>query len=448
MLFYLSKKNSNKIYRLVKEKKLKKIYWWVYSDEIEKESEKIFRENIEDILYKTYFIWDWNKYCEITKLWQIENTWKYDLENLKNNNKNFYISELSSLYWIFNNNFFIRSNFSFKKNIHWISIISQKFSQNSHNQQLERFWNTYKTNLESTILDLFSEKFNLEKYNINLYEIVNNFYFDINKDKIRKLWKNRKVVYHKFLQIYKQIKNEKEIIEKENKYEKINTFNWSNYFEKLTYLNTLISCFKWWIKDQNFQKYNVNFENNESLKESTKILYLLTFKYFQEYYKINWWVFSKEVFAQDLKENNQKLYTNFLWLEKIMISKINIFKNINSEENFIKYYIWIWKWLFKNDFESDQIYLKEMFQVIKNRKLSWIDKIFWMWLIALLDEKLWIEQRKILFLLLTNIQTYWELWYLIDLSQFYHKINTIIENNDISILWTQKILNLFFQNSN
>ena len=50
MLFYLSKKNSNKIYRLVKDWKLKKVYWWVYSDEIEKDLETIFKENIEDIL--------------------------------------------------------------------------------------------------------------------------------------------------------------------------------------------------------------------------------------------------------------------------------------------------------------------------------------------------------------------------------------------------------------
>lgn len=448
MLFYLSKKNSNKIYRLVKDWKLKKVYWWVYSDEIEKDLETIFKENIEDILYKTYFIWDWNQYCEISKLWQIENTWKYNSDELTDNVKNFYISELSSLYWIFNNCFFIRSNFSFKKDILWISIISQKFSSNSHNSQLIRYWNTYKTNLESTILDLCSEKFDLKKYNIDLYEIIKKFYFDINKNKIRNLWKNRKVVYHKFYQIYKQIKLEIELENKVNSFEKINTFNWSQYFEKLTYLNNLISCFKWWINYENFQKFNINFENNESSKESTKILYLLTFKYFQEYYKINWWKFSKEDFANTLKENKPTIYTNLLWLEKIMISKINIFKNINNEDNFIKFYIWIWKWLFKNEVSFDTEYLKEMFQIIKNRKLKWIEKIFWMLIIALLNNSLWIEQRKILINVFINILTYWELWVLLDLSLFYHKFNIIIENTDTSIFWSQKTINLFFENNN
>lgn len=428
MLYFLTKKNTQKLYRLYKSKKIKKIYRWIYSDELQKDEKQIFLENIERILYKLYFVWEWNQYCQINEMWQLVNTWTYQIWDLSKNTKNFYIFWISSLYWIYNDTYYIRSNVNFTKEIYWITIISKKASLKQHSNNLEKYWITYKTNLETSLLDICKENYK----DTDIIKIIQEKWQEIDKEKMKIIKKTRKIVYSRFHKIYKSL-----FSSEDNKKEKqdIIVFNNTKYTKKIEILNTIIDCFQWENLSTKFQWYFAKFDTDEDKKTTMKNLYLLTYKYFNEYYLQKTWKWlDKEEFWNAIKEDKNTDYNAILRLEKLYLLKSSIFK-LKTSDQFVKYYDWIYKSLYKNKSQLDHEYLKEMYQVLINRELTWLDKLVWLYLILILDENIQQNDKKIFLKLYLDLQSYNEYDYqFIDLSLFYKKEWLFFEFEDINTL--------------
>lgn len=428
MLYFLTKKNTQKLYRLYKSKKIKKIYRWIYSDELQKDEKQIFLENIERILYKLYFVWEWNQYCQINEMWQLVNTWTYNIWDLSKNTKNFYICWISSLYWIYNDTYYIRSNVNFTKEIYWITIISKKASLKQHSNNLEKYWITYKTNVETSLLDICKENYK----DTDIIKIIQEKWQEIDKEKMKIIKKTRKVVYSRFHKIYKLLFSSEDT--KKEKHDII-VFTNTKYTKKIEILNTIIDCFQWENLSEKFQWYFAKFETDEDKKTTMKNLYLLTYKYFNEYYlqKIWKWL-DKEEFWNAIKEDKNTDYNAILRLEKMYLLKWSIFK-LNNSDQFVKYYDWIYKSLYKNKSQLDHEYLKEMYQVLMNRELTWLDKLLWLYLIMIFDDAIQKNDKKIFLKLYLDLQSYNEYDYqFIDLSLFYKKEWLFFEFEDINTL--------------
>lgn len=428
MLYFLTKKNTQKLYRLYKSKKIKKIYRWIYSDELQKDEKQIFLENIERILYKLYFVWEWNQYCQINEMWQLVNTWTYQIWDLSQNTKNFYICWVSSLYWIYNDTYYIRSNVNFTKEIYWITIISKKSSLKQHSNNLEKYWITYKTNLETSLLDICKENYK----DADIIKIIQEKWQEIDKEKMKTIKKTRKIVYSRFQKIYKSLFSSEDT--KKEKQDII-VFNNTKYTKKIEILNTIIDCFQWENLSTKFQWYFAKFDTDEDKKTTMKNLYLLTYKYFNEYYLQKTWKWlDKEEFWNAIKEDKNIDYNAILRLEKLYLLKSSIFK-LKSSDQFVKYYDWIYKSLYKNKSQLDHEYLKEMYQVLMNRELTWLDKLVWLYLILILDDTIQQNDKKIFLKLYLDLQSYNEYDYqFIDLSLFYKKEWLFFEFEDINTL--------------
>lgn len=428
MLYFLTKKNTQKLYRLYKSKKIKKIYRWIYSDELQKDEKQIFLENIERILYKLYFVWEWNQYCQINEMWQLVNTWTYQIWDLSQNTKNFYICWISSLYWVYNDTYYIRSNVNFTKEIYWITIISKKASLKQHSNNLEKYWITYKTNLETSLLDICKENYK----DTDIIKIIQEKWQEINKEKMKTIKKTRKIVYSRFHKIYKSLFSSEDT--KKEKQDII-VFNNTKYTKKIEILNTIIDCFQWENLSTKFQWYFAKFDTDEDKKTTMKNLYLLTYKYFNEYYLQKMWKWlDKEEFWNAIKEDKNTDYNAILRLEKLYLLKSSIFK-LKSSDQFVKYYDWIYKSLYKNKSQLDHEYLKEMYQVLINRELTWLDKLLWIYLILIFDDSIQQNDKKIFLKLYLDLQSYNEYDYqFIDLSLFYKKEWLFFEFEDINTL--------------
>lgn len=428
MLYFLTKKNTQKLYRLYKSKKIKKIYRWIYSDELQKDEKQIFLENIERILYKLYFVWEWNAYCQINEMWQLVNTWTYNIWDLSKNTKNFYICWISSLYWIYNDTYYIRSNVNFTKEIYWITIISKKASLKQHSNNLEKYWITYKTNVETSLLDICKENYK----DTDIIKIIQEKWQEIDKEKMKIIKKTRKVVYSRFYKIYKSLFSSEDT--KKEKQDII-VFTNTKYTKKIEILNTIIDCFQWENLSEKFQWYFAKFDTDEDKKTTMKNLYLLTYKYFNEYYLQKTWKWlDKEEFWNAIKEDKSTDYNAILRLEKMYLLKSSIFK-LNNSDQFVKYYDWIYKSLYKNKSQLNHEYLKEMYQVLINRELTWLDKLLWLYLIMIFDDAIQKNDKKIFLKLYLDLQSYNEYDYqFIDLSLFYKKEWLFFEFEDINTL--------------
>lgn len=441
MLYYLSTQNANIIYKYVKQKKLRKVYWWVYTDDMTSKIEEIFKLNIEDILMKSFFVWNWNEFITITKNWQFEKTEnEYNIEDLTKNEKNFYISDYSAIFWIFNNSYYIRSNSTFKKNIYWIDIISQKITK-KHNWTIEEFWNTYKICLESALLDLCADNNSKRSWikDINLEQIIRENFDNIRIAKIKEIWEHRKVCYYKFMKIYRKIRDENKVNKIKEKQNLI-ILNTSKYSQQLQKLSHCISLVKNHFSIEHLKKHE--FDVND--KQANNILYVNVFLYFKEFYKQQWIDFSKEDFWLKIKNKEINEYTNMITLERVMFQNKDKFANINDWEQFSKLYMWILKSM-RIKKEADVEYLKECYKMIQMKKLNEQEKALIYFCITLFDNVLNEQEKMIIWKILFDLQLYITNWVLIDISSYYNKLNNLWNENTKSLTQISNNLNLFLK---